>query len=74
MQASLNHQIRKGMLLIKKAELELGELSEGQRRDLLRDNTDWSIGDINKVVNIISEHHGRKPDGSFGFGKDFRHA
>lgn len=41
--------------IIASAERALGRLSPGQRRDLLRDNTQWSGASIDRVVDLIEQ-------------------
>lgn len=40
--------------IIARAEKDLGPLSQGQKRDLLADNTDWNFSYIAAVVKAIS--------------------
>ena len=42
--------------LIYRAEVDLGHLSPGQRRDLLADNTDWTLEDIYHIVLQVSRN------------------
>lgn len=48
---TLHSRIDRAVMLIRWAQCDLGELSDGQRRDLLMDNTDWASDDIRIIVN-----------------------
>lgn len=39
--------------LISDAEAELGELTPGQRRDLLMDNTTWNSAVVRRIVHML---------------------
>lgn len=44
---------KRARTIIAKAEADLGKLSEGQRRDLLMDNTDWDSDRVRESVERI---------------------
>lgn len=40
--------------IVRRAERDLGELSDGQRRDLLADNTEWTADYIRTIVEAMT--------------------
>jgi hypothetical protein len=46
--------LKQAAAFIVKAERDLGRLSAGQQRDLLKDNTDWPAVDCDKIVDVLN--------------------
>lgn len=53
MTAPFDIRVLLAIRIISRAEADLGPLADGQRRDLLMDNTEWSSDDIRGFVEYI---------------------